>query len=123
MSVDTEADAAMPPCPASNDFSCSAMVSAGFAADNKVAPCGRLLGLPRETGIHTNLAFLCKGKDASHRWPQCGHCGSDSTYTVAALMMAPTVKPLPCAVTASSGLLAAAAGASCLEQPIRVSAK
>ena len=45
----------------------------------------------------TNFTLDNSGWLAFHRWPQWGHCGSNMTYTVLALISGPTVKPLPLA--------------------------
>ena len=122
----------MPPVPASSDCSCAVMVSTGFADDSSATACDKLLPVLKAIGTQTNFTLLCKGTEACHRWPQCGHCGSNSTYTVCALIKAPTVKPLPVVATASKLLVATGAvlvaagliadGASCLEQAPRVNA-
>ncbi|MCY1557246.1 hypothetical protein D9M68_940800 [compost metagenome] len=97
----TLAEADMPPWPASSEVSCAVMASTGLGACISAAPCGALLGPRMATGSQTNLTLACRGREAFHRWPQCGHWGSNSTYTGFALMSAPTVNPLPCAATAS----------------------
>jgi hypothetical protein len=94
-------DADMPPVPASSDVSCAVMASTGLAADIKAAACARLLPALKAMGTQTNLTLLCRGSEAFQRWPQCGHCGSNNTYTGCALISAPTVNPLAVAATVS----------------------
>ena len=68
-----------PPLPASSEVSCAAMACTGLVALMMAAPWGALLAFMIATGSQTNFTLDCKGTEDCQRWPQCGHCGSNST--------------------------------------------
>jgi hypothetical protein len=71
--------AVMPPCWLRTEASFCSMVVTGSCAARMVAPWATLFSPIRPTGIQTKRACDFSGFTFSHRWAQCGHCGSKKT--------------------------------------------